>query len=361
MEIPNGADSVEPGARPQRYDARASGYADCGLLAAPPRTCKDAAAFASGLMNFKQLETFQAIMASGSTTGAAERLGISQSAVSRLLAQFEEDLGLTLFARQKGRLVPTREADALLQDAQGLMESAQCFRRHSEQLRIGGFKRRLLKVALPATLATGLMPTLAERFMRAHPDVVLEVLTGSYRDSERAILSRDADVALVRVPTEMAGLRALGTLESDAICIMPRGHALEKKRTVTAADLEDHPLVLLGRQRLVRHDVDMAFRQARVQPRVAAEVHSVAVACSLVAQGIGVSIVNALLAQFCRDLSFAIRPFTPRISYQLGVATLQNAPVPEFAPTFERLLVEAIMAGQGAKGHTRRVVPPPAG
>ena len=306
-------------------------------------------------MNFKQLEAFQAVMASGSTTAAAERLGVSQSAVSRLLAQFEEDLGLTLFARQKGRLVPTREADALLQDAQSLMESAQCFRRHSEQLRIGGFKRRLLKVALPTSLATGLMPTLAERFMKAHPDVVLEVLTSSYRDSERAVLGRDADLALVRVPTELPGLRAVATLESDAVCIVPRGHVLEKKRSVTAADLEAFPLVLLGRQRLARHSVDMAFRQARVQPRVAAEVHSVAVACSLVARGIGVSIVNGLLAQYCRDLDFAVRPFLPRITFQLGVATLQNAPPPEFAETFERLLVDAILAGQGRKGHTRRV------
>lgn len=308
-------------------------------------------------MNFKQLEAFQAIMASGSTTAAAERLGLSQSTVSRLLAQFEEDLGLALFVRQKGRLVPTGEAGALLQDAQALVESAQGFLRHSEQLRVGGFKRRLLKVALPATLATGLMPQLAGRFMQAHPDVVLDVLTGSYRDNERAILSRDADLALVRVPTEMPGLRAAATLESDAVCIMPRGHALEKKRTVAVADLEDHALVLLGRQRMVRHEVDMAFRQARVQPRVAAEVHSVAVACSLVAQGLGVSIVNALLAQYCRELPFAVRPFTPRISYQLGVATLKNASLPQFAVTFEQLLIEAIMAGQKAGGHTRRVPP----
>lgn len=306
-------------------------------------------------MNIKQLEAFQAIMATGSTIAAAERLGLSQSAASRLLAQLEEDLGLALFVRQKGRLVPTREAEALVQDAHSLVESVQCFRRHSEQLRIGGFKRRLLKVALPATLGAGLMPRVAKRFMQAHPDVVLEVLTGSYRDNERAVLSRDADLALVLVPTEIPGLRATAAVESDAVCIMPRGHALESKRSLTVADLQDQPLVLLGRQRLLRHEVDMAFRQARVQPRVAAEVHSVAMACSLVAEGIGVSIVNALLAQYCREFAFTMRSFKPRISYQLGVATLENASPPPFAATFERLLVEAIMAGQKAGGHTRRV------
>jgi DNA-binding transcriptional LysR family regulator len=304
-------------------------------------------------LNFKQLETFQAIMATGSTTGAAERLGLSQSAVSRLLAQFEEDLGMTLFARQKGRLVPTREAEALLQDAQSLVDSAQCFRRHSEQLRLAGFKRKLLKVAVPSTLAADLMPTLAQRFMRDHPDVVLEVLTGSYRDTERAILSRDADLGLVRLPTEMQGLQTTPCLETDAVCIMPKGHKLEKLQAVSALDLEEVPLVLLGRQRMVRHEVDMAFRQARVIPHIAVEVHSVGVACNMVAQGLGVSIVNALLAGFCRDLKFSSRPFNPRISYQLGLATLENAPASALSEAFAKLLVEVIAAGLGTKGSTR--------
>lgn len=304
-------------------------------------------------MNLKQLEAFQAIMASGSTTGAGARLGLSQSAVSRLLAQLEEDLGLRLFTREKGRLVPTREAQALLQDAQGLVESAQCFRRHSDQLRLGGFKRRLLKVAVPSTLAAHLMPAIAQQFMRDHPEVVLEVLSGSYADTERALLGREADVGLVRLPMELPGLAAGAGLVSDAVCIMPRGHALERHETIGPLDLQDEPLVLLGRQRQIRHDIDMAFRQARVLPRVAVEVHAVSVACSFVAQGLGLSIVNALLASFCQDRDFVSRPFHPRISYELGVASVENSPAAPLADEFSRLLVDAIMA-VAPQAHTRR-------
>lgn len=312
-------------------------------------------------MNFKQLEAFQAIMASGSTTGAAERLGLSQSAVSRLLAQFEEDLGLRLFIREKGRLAPTREAEALLQDAHGLVDSAQCFRRHSEQLRLGAFNRRLLKVAVPSTLASQLMPSVAQEFMRAHPEVVLEVLSGSYSDTERAILSRDADVGLVRLPMEMQGLRASACLESDAVCIMPKGHPLEKLESVGPLDLADVSLILLGRQRQIRHEIDMAFRRARVLPRVAVEVHSVGVACGFVAQGLGVSVVNALLASYCKDKEFSSRPFRPRISYQLGVASIENSPSAALNDAFSQHLIDAILAGVGPDGHTRRFAssPPP--
>ncbi|MCJ0763988.1 LysR substrate-binding domain-containing protein [Variovorax terrae] len=311
-------------------------------------------------MNFKQLEAFQAIMASGSATGAAERLGLSQSAISRLLAQFEEDLGLRLFVREKGRLVPTREAEALLQDAQGLVDSAQCLRRHSEQLRLGGFKRRLLKVAVPSTLATALMPSIAQRFMREHPDAVLEILSGSYSDTERALLSRDADVGLVRLPMEMPGLHASACLESDAVCIMPLGHPLEHLPSISPLDLLDTTLILLGRQRLIRHEIDMAFRQARVQPRVAIEVHSVSVACSHVAQGLGVSIVNALLASYCRPMGFSSRPFKPRISYQLGVATLGSSAQAPLNAAFSQLLLDAILAAVRPEDHTRIISAPAA-
>ncbi len=295
-------------------------------------------------MNFKQLEAFQAIMLSGSTTGAAERMGLSQPAISRLLAQLEEDLALRLFVREKGRLSPTAEAHALLHDAQVLMDSAQCFRRHAEQLRLGGFKRRLLKVAVPSTLATTLMPVLAKRFMQAHPDVVLEVLSGSYNDTERALLSRDADIGLVRLPMEMHGLSTRASLDSEAVCIMPRGHALEGLAEVSPTDLIDVSLILLGRQRQIRHDIDMAFRQRRVQPRVVLEVHSISEACAHVAQGLGVSIVNALLAQHCPNEAITSRPFRPRIAYQLGIATVNNAPASPLHDTFTRLLVEAMEA-----------------
>lgn len=295
-------------------------------------------------MNFKQLEAFQAIMLSGSTIGAAERMGLSQPAISRLLAQLEEDLALRLFVREKGRLSPTAEAQALLHDAQVLMDSAQCFRRHAEQLRLGGFKRRLLKVAVPSTLATTLMPVLAKRFMQAHPDVVLEVLSGSYNDTERALLSRDADIGLVRLPTEMQGLSTRASLDSEAVCIMPKGHALESLAEVSPTDLIDVSLVLLGRQRQIRHDIDMAFRQRRVQPRVALEVHSISEACAHVAHGLGVSIVNALLAQHCPHEAITSRPFRPRIAYQLGIATVANATNSPLQDTFTRLLVEAMDA-----------------
>lgn len=154
---------------------------------------------------------------------------------------------------------------------------------------------------------------------------------------------------------EMPRLQASACLESDAVCIMPRGHALEHLEVVAPPDLEEVPLVLLGRQRSIRHEIDMAFRQARVVPRIAIEVHSVGVACSFVAQGLGVSIVNALLASYCSDMAFTTRPFRPRISYQLGIASIENSASAALNLAFSKLLLDALLDGPQRQAHTRRI------
>ncbi len=294
-------------------------------------------------MNFKQLEAFQAVMLSGSTTAAARRLGLSQSAVSRLLGQFEDSLGVVLFERKGGRLIATREAESLGQDAGRLVELAQCFTRHAQQLRVAGFQRRLLNVVVSSTMATKIMPRVLESFARDYPDLSLEVSTGSYDFAERAVLSREADLALALLPTQHADLHVEPCLETEAVCVLPYGHPLASLEAVTPADLDQIPMVLLGRQRALREDIDMAFRRTRARPRIVAEVHSVAMACSIVAQGMGVSIVNALLASYCCDPTIVRRPFRPRIPYTLGFISLERAQPDPLHAAFAQCLVDTVM------------------
>ena len=69
-------------------------------------------------MNLRQCEIFRAVMTTSSITEAADRLGITQPAVSKMLAQIERDLGFPLFLRERRRLVPTPEAQALFKEVE---------------------------------------------------------------------------------------------------------------------------------------------------------------------------------------------------------------------------------------------------
>ena len=69
-------------------------------------------------MNLRQCEVFRAVMTASSITEAADRLGITQPAVSKMLAQIERDPGFPLFLREHRRLVPTPEAQALFKEVE---------------------------------------------------------------------------------------------------------------------------------------------------------------------------------------------------------------------------------------------------
>lgn len=291
---------------------------------------------------FGQMEAFYAVMSRGSTIQAASELGLSQSAVSRLLAQFEKEVGLHLFKRNKGRLLPTGEAYALLRDAQSMIESAQCLRRHADQLRLGGFRRNLIKVAVPHTLALQLMPSVVGRFVEKQKGAVIEVLSMSYVETEKAILSREVDIGIVRAPVALPGLEIVQTFTSEAVCIMPREHPLQRLKAVACADLEDVPLVLTGRQQHVRQEIDHAFRKVHFLPRIVCEVHAVGVACAFVAKGLGVSIVNGTIASHCESMGFVTRPFLPKISLFFGLAMVKDVRENALAHEFAVELVKAI-------------------
>ncbi|MEO7548780.1 MAG: LysR family transcriptional regulator, partial [Ramlibacter sp.] len=64
---------------------------------------------------------------------------------------------------------------------------------------------------------------------------------------------------------------------------------------------------------------------------------------------------NSLLASYCREMKFVSRPFRPRISYQLGVATVDKASASPLANAFSTMLVDSIMAAVRPQDHTRRL------
>src|SRR5262245_11623924 len=107
-------------------------------------------------VNFRQLETFRAVMVSGSASRASELLGITQPAVSRSIAELEESLGFPLFDRVRGRLVPTPEGQLFFKDVAASFAGLDRLR--ASAARIRDFGSGILRVASLAALGSTLVP-----------------------------------------------------------------------------------------------------------------------------------------------------------------------------------------------------------
>ncbi|MGF1754786.1 LysR family transcriptional regulator, partial [Vibrio makurazakiensis] len=109
-------------------------------------------------MNIKQLAALKAIMTTGSTSGAALQLGLSQSGISRLLSQLEQELDLELFDREKGRLKIKPENKNLLTNALKSLDQLELLYEEANEIKKGEQSKETIKIAVPYTFASSLIP-----------------------------------------------------------------------------------------------------------------------------------------------------------------------------------------------------------
>lgn len=285
-------------------------------------------------MNLSLLETFRAVVEKGTTQAAANALGLSQSAVSRRIALLEQELGLPLFVRDRARLIPTRESRLLQGQIASLVDHGARLALRAGELRSGNLGTEMLRVAFPASLTMSIVPAILAEFLQSNPQVQVELHTGAYDAIERMICDERAELGFLRMPTTSSDLSTMPVIEAPTVCVMPAGHALSARPMVSIADLHGVPLILLGRMRMARRDIDEAFWAAGLRPVVRVEAHSVQSACALAARGIGVTLVNGLMARDFAHLPITIRPLREGLRHRFAFAVTRDLPPTSIARQF---------------------------
>lgn len=264
------------------------------------------------MITSRQLEAFRATLELGTVTAAAERLGVSQPAVSKILAGLETEIGYPLFARVRKRLAPTREARLLAAEADRLHRGLE---RITEMARaIGARQVGDLHVYSTPALGRTVLPDVMARFLRRHGDaqIVFHVRSSTYINQKT--IDQQLDLGFSMMPFEHPSIVAEELSRAAAVCVLPREHRLARRRAIRPADLRGERFVSFPLDGRMRHLIDAAFEQERVERRLQIDVYSSAEACALVSRGAGVSIVEPFTA---RDYApaVAVVPFEPRIRY----------------------------------------------
>ncbi len=269
-------------------------------------------------LNLRQLEAFRAVMLGGTTTRASVLLGVSQPSVSRLIDDLEVQLGVKLFMRERGRLYPTEEAQWLFTEAQEALtrlDRLDTAVRDIRHLSVGE-----LRIVAAPPIAHSLVPKALERLRGTYPNLRVSIQVTTRRELRDWTNAQRFDIALPTLPIDYpeAKTEALGAV--NCVCIMPLGHPLAEKTVVHAADLADATFVSLIPEILTRFRIDRLFEDAGVQrSRMLVEVQSTSGVCTLVAAGLGVSIVDPFTAVTFQPFGLAIRPFLPRFEMRYGM------------------------------------------
>ncbi|WP_409273794.1 LysR substrate-binding domain-containing protein [Pseudomonas sp. KCJK9111] len=296
-------------------------------------------------INFKQIETFRAVMLSGSMTAAAQALHTSQPNVSRLIAQLERANGFKLFERVGGRLLPTDEGAQFFADVERAFIGLHSLETSAEHLKRGGTGQ--LRIGAVPSLTHGLLPKIIQRFRQQNPHVHISIHTNDSPNVAHWAATRFCDVCLVSyVAEDMPGVQSQIICDVPGVCIFPKGHRLGALQAVTPADLKGEEFISLSHTDGSRTRLDRLF--AEDDPRVLnLDATHAATVCSLVGLGLGVSVVSPLVAAEYLHTGIDIRPFTPQLRFYTYLLLSSDRPENVLTRRFRVLAAE--MLGDAAQ------------
>lgn len=290
-------------------------------------------------IKMRELQVFSAVLRTGAATRAGDLLGLSQPAVSAIIAGLETELGFQLFDRVKGRLQPTVEAGYFYEFAQKLVDEYENLDQVAKNIREA--KIGNVRIAANPAISQHLLPRVIARFRDLRPNIEIVLQTQSSHLVREWLHAQQFDIGVAELPVFHQSVE-IEEVTYPCVCIMPKGSPLSGCSVITPKDLEEYPIILNSRDHMVTFQINKAFKEAGLEPFARIESELTGVACAIAEQGAGVAIVDLLTAAHYSARGMVFRRFEPTINLNLAVLLPKLRPRSIAAQLFLDLLKEEI-------------------
>jgi DNA-binding transcriptional LysR family regulator len=241
-------------------------------------------------MEIRQLRAFLAIAETGTFTAAAERVHVTQAAISMQIRQLERETGAKLFVRAPRRVILTEAGEKLLDRAQLILREYDAALEELAAL-TGAEKGRLRIGSASAMVSADPLPQILKELKKTHPGVETSVASGTSTELVQRILSGELDAAFVSLPVDARGIQTEVLSEDSLVAIASPRHRLGKQKVVSAYALAGEKLILGERGGNTRRLIDQFFAHAGVTLKVTMELSRLAAIKRMVEEDMGVGIV----------------------------------------------------------------------
>ena len=246
-------------------------------------------------MEFRQLRYFVTIAQELHFGRAAERLDITQPALSKQIRVLEQELQIELFTRTKRSVKLTPAGKVFFVEAQQLLERAENAIALARSTASGEVGR--LTIGFTATATYTVLPKLIRRFRSRYPQVEIETIELSTEAQVTAIDREEIDIGFLHPPVDTRGLELRSLLSEEFVAVLPREHPLASKKSLSLSDLKQEHFILHSRAE-GPHLYDEFLKlchQAGFEPKIKAvkKANSHQSRICFVAAGIGVTFVPA--------------------------------------------------------------------
>ncbi len=280
-------------------------------------------------MSLQKYEALLKTIELGSISRAAEQMGYTQSAVSRMIADLESEWGMELLRRSRAGIVVCPAGERLLPILRAI--SADCAELRYTVNEMRGLHIGLIRVGTFTSVADQLMPQILTSFQSLYPGIEFELMNSQhYAEIEEWIMSGKVDCGFVSLPT-VNDLKTVFLKQDMLVAALPPGHPLSGEETFPIEKLEGEPFILLKEHE--DYEIRRFLDALPYHPKLRFEVSSDHTILAMVENGLGISIMHSLLADSGR-YRVVWKQFDRPQYRSIGIATAKNARISGVAKLF---------------------------
>jgi DNA-binding transcriptional LysR family regulator len=294
-------------------------------------------------MDIRSLACFVAVAEDLHFRRAAERLNLTQPALSQRIRMLEREVGADLFERDRRRVALTPSGAAFLDPARAAMANAELGKARALRALRGEAGR--LRLGFTVIAFYGLLPEAVRAFRVRYPEVAIELSEMNSPSLEAALMAGAIDLGVLHPPVAPAELALHDLPDQRFVLALPEGHPLAQESVIALSDLRDEPFLIAPRAigPSIYDRVVALFRSQGVSPRIVQEVTPMTTLTGLVSAGIGMGFVTEGVASVVRPgvVFRQVQPTPPHLP--MAAAWLR----PELPQTGRRFLEVVAKLGSG--------------
>jgi DNA-binding transcriptional LysR family regulator len=294
-------------------------------------------------VTLRQMRAFVEVYRLRNLTHAAKAMHMTQSAMSVLIQQFEEGLGIKLFERTPRALRPTKAADDAYLKVEGIMRDVVALGQDMRER--AGESDSVLAFSCAPLLFSGIVPTALAEFKRTHPNLKTVMYDAIGRSLIETVLDQRVEFSIGFFENEPEAVTGVPLIEDYLCAVCAKGSALAGKSRVTWEDIAELPLINLSRAVQLQQLIVTTFAGMGHAYRPAYEMSFIQTALAVAAQDLGVVMIPGYLARNSShdEVLVAKKLHDPAIERSLLYHTRQGHTLSRIAAEFLDLLRQRIL------------------
>jgi len=291
-------------------------------------------------LDLADLRLFLAIAEAGSITGGAARASLALASASARLQGMEDSIGAALFTRGRRGVQPTPAGRALLAHARIVTQQVE--RMYAELGEYARGVRGQVRLLCNTSALAEFLPETLTAFMAAHPQVDVDVEESTSLEIVRSLLAGNGDIGIVADSVDFGSLQSFPFRADRLLLVVPRGHALARRRKVGFAEALEYDFIGFTRGVALQAYLDVHAARLGLRIRIRARLRSFEAVCGMVERKLGVAVMPESAALRCRQAMAitCIRLADAWTTRQLTLCMRRFAELPPYA----RQLVEHLRA-----------------